>query len=118
MPPWVRRCHRLEHAALEHPVDREGGIGDLVEAGRLLIEPDDQCSARLGFALVYGLRQAAFLPRRIRSSGIAAGPDEERQGRDERADHGILRRGLLMRRSIMPWGEGVRTSVATPDITK
>ena len=62
----VELGHRLEHLALEDPVDGEGRVGELVEAGRLLIEADHQRASAARRALVHTLGQPPFLPGGIR----------------------------------------------------
>jgi hypothetical protein len=62
VPGRVWLGHRFEHLALEHPVDGERTIGELVEARGFLVEPDQQRSAWFRHALVDAGRKAALLP--------------------------------------------------------
>ena len=89
--------HGLEDLALQHPVDGQRGIGQLVEARGLLIEAHGQRPADSGDTPVDGGGKAAFLPVGV---GVRRRARQQGGRRDLQAEkHRALPRKRGLRRS-------------------
>ena len=70
----IQLRHRLDHLALQHPDDRQRGVGDAVQARWLLVDSHHQGSSLDGLALREARGQAAFSPLRV---GVGRGGSGE-----------------------------------------